>query len=256
MYDLDGKVAMVTGAGSGIGRGIALRLAEEGCDIAALDKDAKGTEETAAGVREKGVKVVAESADVTDLNQVDSAVKGCLSELGRIDILVNSAAILRISPLVEMTAEDWSDTFRTNVDGSFYCCRAVLPHMIENRRGRVSNMASWFGTTGKPNYAAYCASKFAVIGITQSLAMEMAPHGITVNAVCPGTIVNTGMRDYADEAERARGMPTAEERALAIPLGRAGLPDDIARMTAFLASDESAYMTGQAINVTGGLWMQ
>lgn len=256
MYDLAGKAALITGAGSGIGRAIALRLAAEGCAIAALDIDLAGIERTAGEARGKAVETVLEAVDVTDPDRVEKAIKRCIAKLGRIDILVNSAGILRISPLVEMSAGDWNDVFGTNVNGVFHCCKAVLPHMMENRRGRIINIASWFGKTGKPNYAAYCASKFAVIGITQSLALEMAPHGVTVNAVCPGTIVNTGMRDYADEAERARGMPPARERALAIPLGRAGEPDDVARMTAFLASDEAAYMTGQAINVTGGLWMQ
>ena len=141
------------------------------------------------------------------------------------------------------------------MDGVFHCCKAVVPLMKQQGSGKIINTASWFGKTGKPHYGAYCASKFAVIGLTQSLAMELAPLRINVNAVCPGTIVETGMRDVADRRSIEQGIPTAKEREATIPLGRVGLPDDIARVVAFLASDEAAYMTGQAINVTGGLWM-
>jgi len=170
-------------------------------------------------------------------------------------VLANNAGIISVGLLEDITVEEWRNVFRVNVEGVFHCCKAVVPHLKARGAGRIINTASWFGKIGKPHYAAYCASKFAVIGLTQSLAMELAPLGINVNAVCPGTIVDTGMRTVADRRSAEQGIPTAKEREAAIPLGRVGLPDDIARIVAFLASDEACYITGQAINVTGGLWM-
>jgi len=255
MYDLDGKTALVTGAASGIGRAIARRLAAEGCDIAILDLDREGAEEVVGLVRKTGRRAVAEVADVADLAQVEAGVGACTNALGKIDILVNNAGIIRVCALVEMSPADWHDIFRINVDGVFHCCKVVLPQMIERKHGRVINIASWVGKSGQPNYSAYCASKFAVIGVTQSLAREMAAHNITVNAICPGIVVETAMRERAEEDSRRLGLALAKEREAGIPLGRLALPDDVAPMAAFLASEEAAYMTGQAINATGGLWM-
>jgi NAD(P)-dependent dehydrogenase (short-subunit alcohol dehydrogenase family) len=127
--------------------------------------------------------------------------------------------------------------------------------MIERGSGKIINTASWFGKIGKASYGAYCSSKFAVIGITQTLAAELAPHQINVNAICPGTIVETRMRDEADKKSIEQGLKTAKEREAGIPIGRVGVPQDIARVAVFLASEEASYMTGQSINVTGGLWM-
>lgn len=255
MYNLVGKTALVTGAGSGIGRAIARRLAEEGCDIAILDIDREGAEEVAGLVRDAGRRAVAEVADVSDLEQVETGIVACKDALGKIDILVNNAGIIRVSTLVEMSPADWRDIFRVNVDGVFHCCKVVLPQMIERKYGRVINIASWAGKSGQPYLSAYCASKFAVIGATQSLAREMAPHNITVNAICPGIVIETAMRERLEEESRKLGLASAAERESNIPLGRLALPDDVAAVAAFLASEEAAYMTGQAINATGGLWM-
>lgn len=255
MYDLGGKSALVTGAASGIGRAIARRLAKEGCDIAILDLDRAGAEEVAGLVRDMGRRAVVQGADVADLAQVEAGVGACMNALGKIDILVNNAGILRISTLVEMSPADWRDTFRVNVDGMFHCCKVVLPQMIARRHGRVINIASWIGKSGQPYYAAYCASKFAVIGVTQSLAREVAADNITVNAICPGLVVETAMRDRAEADSKRLGLALAAERESTIPLGRLALPEDVAPVAAFLASEEAAYMTGQAINATGGLWM-
>jgi NAD(P)-dependent dehydrogenase (short-subunit alcohol dehydrogenase family) len=255
MYALEGRTAIATGAGSGIGRGIALRLAEEGCDIGVIDIDARAAEATAARVREMKRGAAVAAADVTDIAATQRAVDALVQKLGKLDILVNCAGILRIAKLAEMSKRDWDDTFRINVDGVFHACRAAIPYLRQHRRGRIINIASWLGKTGKPYYGAYCASKFAVIALTQTLALELASEHINVNAICPGVIVETGMRDRAEIESKAMGLPSAEERVPLIPLGRLGKPDDVARIAAFLASDEAAYMTGQSINVTGGLWL-
>ena len=248
MYALEGRTAVVTGAGSGIGRAIALRLAQEGCDIGALDIEQRGAEATAARIRELGRAATAAAADVRDIAATGQAVDALVQKLGKLDILVNCAGILRIAQLADMRKEDWDDSFRVNLDGVFHACQAAIPHLKQHKRGRIINIASWLGKTGKPYYGAYAASKFAVIALTQTLALELAPDRIRVNAICPGVIIETGMRERAETELKAMGLPQ-------IPLGRLGKPDDVARVAAFLASDEADYMTGQAINVTGGLWL-
>ena len=255
MYNLDGKKVLLTGGATGIGRRIATRLAEEGCDVAIIDINIAEAEHTAAMVKEKGRRSLVLKTDVGDYEQVSSAVNGVLKEFGRIDVLANNAGVISLGRVEEIPIEEWRRVFRINVDGVYHMCKAVVPHLIAQKSGRIINTASWFGKIGKPHYAAYCSSKFAVIGLTQSLAMELAPLRINVNAVCPGTIVETATRDFADQRSREQGIPTSKERESQIALGRVGLPDDIARVVAFLASDEASYMTGQAINVTGGLWM-
>jgi NAD(P)-dependent dehydrogenase (short-subunit alcohol dehydrogenase family) len=254
MYSLQGRKAIVTGGGSGIGRSIAVRLADEGCDVAVVDINADAARETAEQVRAKGGLAMSASADVGSKESVEAALDGLMSELGAVDILVNNAGILRIGPMLEMDEKDWSDTFRVNVDGIFHVSRKVLPSMVERGSGTVVNLASWMGKKGLRNYAAYCASKFAVIALTQSLALELASKGIRVNAVCPGIIVDTAMREASDEVSKLQGLPLAADRVGTVPLGRLGLPEDVSRLVAFLVSDESDYMTGQAVNVTGGLW--
>lgn len=255
MYSLEGRTAIVTGAGTGIGRAVALRLADEGCAIGIFELDPEAADRTAAEVEARGRRVHIAVGNVAFQDDVDRGMASLLDGLGgSADILVNNAGILRIGKLVEMAEKDWTDSFQVNVDGVFRTTRAVLPHMIRNRSGCVVNMASWLGKKAVAHYSAYCASKFAVVGITQALALEVAEYGIRVNAVAPGIIVDTGMRQKSEALHEQHGLPKAQDRTNTIPLKRLGYPDDVANVVAFLASDQAGYMTGQAINITGGLW--
>ncbi len=273
---LTGKVAMITGSGGerGFGRAIARRLAAEGADLLLTDvtpagvtvvpsKPAggwRGLEAVADEVRAAGRRAVTALVDVRSADQVDAAVKRALDTFGRLDILVNNAAAPpgadRV-PVVELGEEAWDTVLDVNLKGAFLCSRAVARAMLERgTRGRIVNMASNCGKVGYPRMAAYCASKFGLIGFTQALALELAPAGITVNAICPGG-ADTDRLDYLgrrpdgsfDPALRARGVA---ERAAAVPLGRLATPEDVAAVTAFLVSEEAEYITGQAINVAGG----
>jgi NAD(P)-dependent dehydrogenase (short-subunit alcohol dehydrogenase family) len=250
MYALDGRVGLITGGGSGIGREIARRLAREGMAVAVLDRDGAAAEAVAAEI--SGLAV---TGDVTAEAEVSNAVDAVLGRFHQIDLLVNNAGIAWMGPALEMPLEALQSMLRVNVEGVFITCRAVLPHMVARRSGSVVNLASWAGKTGNAYFAGYSASKFAVIGLTQALAREMAPHGIRVNTICPGIVVDTAMRTAIEAQQRQYGLPTTEERASTIPVGRLSVPDDVARIAAFLASDESAYMTGESINISGGLLM-
>jgi NAD(P)-dependent dehydrogenase (short-subunit alcohol dehydrogenase family) len=253
MEGLAGWRALVTGGAAGIGRAVALELARAGADIALIDFDAGKAEATAAEVRALGREAAAATGDVSDAGSVRSA----LAKLdgAPFDILVNNAGICRLAPLLSMAEKDWRDTFAVNVDGTFNVSRAVLPGMVARRRGAVVNLASWLGRRGQPPFGAYAASKFAVIALTQALALEVAPSGVRVNAVCPGLIGGTPMRAALDEASEAAGLPRSGERARSIPMGRAGTPEEVAKVVAFLASDAAAYVSGAAYDVTGAMWM-
>jgi len=255
MHNLEGKVALVTGSAVGIGRAIAVRLAQDGADLVLFDINEEQARHTADMVRATGRVCEIVRGDVTDYVQVQQAVDRVIQSFGSLDVAVHNAGITRVGTVVETSVEDFHAVFRVNVDGVFYGCKAVVPYMLEQGGGKIINTSSWLGKVGKSNYGAYCASKAAIIGLTQSLAMEVARHKVNVNAVCPGVIVDTAMRDEADAASIRHGLPTAKQREGDIPVGRVGLPDDVARVVSFLASDQADYMTGQALNVTGGLWM-
>jgi NAD(P)-dependent dehydrogenase (short-subunit alcohol dehydrogenase family) len=250
----EGRVAVVTGGGYGIGRAIALRLAKEGCAVGVLDRNLTDAEGTLSLIDRAGGRGAVAQADVSHANEIQAAVSALEAALGPVDILVNNAGILFTAPFLETTHARWRALMEVNLDGAFHGCQAVLPGMIARGRGAIVNMASWTGKKGVANHSAYATSKFAVIGLTQCVAAEVAPHGIRVNAVCPGIIVDTRMRDDAEAMNREQGLPDVATRVQAVPLRRAGTPEDIAGVVAFLCSDDAAYMTGQALNITGGLW--
>jgi NAD(P)-dependent dehydrogenase (short-subunit alcohol dehydrogenase family) len=250
MYALNGRVGMVTGGGGGIGREIARRLVKEGMAVAVLDRDGAAAEAIAAEIGGFAV-----TADVTSPQEVGRAVEAVLGRLQKIDVLVNNAGIAWMGLALEMPLDALQAMLRVNVEGVFVVTRAVLPQMIARRSGSVINLASWAGKTGNAYFAGYGATKFAVIGLTQALAREMAPHGIRINAICPGIVIDTAMRTAIEAQQRQYGLPETSEREKSIPIGRVSVPGDVAGIAAFLASDESAYMTGESINLSGGLLM-
>ena len=279
MGRLEGKVAMVTGAGGehGFGRAIARRLAADGADLVLTDLAPagirvvaakpgtgwRGLEAVADEVRGAGRRAVTALVDVRAADQIRAAVALADRTFGRIDILVNNAAAPpgadRV-PVIDLPEEAWHAILETNLTGTYLCSKAVAGLMVaRGTGGRIVNMSSNCGKVGYARLAAYCASKFGVIGLTQALALELAPHGVTVNAICPGS-ADTDRLDFLgrradgsyDEALRAAALA---ERAAQIPLGRVASVEDVAELTAFLASDAAAYVTGQAINVAGGAVM-
>ncbi len=277
MYNLNGKVALVTGAGgkNGIGRAIATRLAKEGADIAvndltehpyaADDTEWRGLPDVVSEIESMGRKVISVVADVSDAQQVSEMVNRTVTHFGKIDILVNNAGTKagkdRV-PVVDLAEEDWDRVQNVNVKGVFLCCQAVVRHLIQQGTGgKIINLSSITGKQGSASYAAYCASKFAVIGFTQSLAYELAPYHVNVNAICP-SLVDTERVGHLAAAMMPDDLSAEEQRAefarrseSVVPLGRLAKGADVANMAAFLASEESSYMTGLSITVSGGLVM-
>ena len=241
--DLSGKVAIVTGSARGIGREIALRLAEAGANI--VISDIAGAESAAEEIKKMGRQSLAINADVSSTADVANLVEKTAGEFGRIDILVNNAGIARDQLLLRMSDEDWETVLNVNLKSVFLCTRAVLRQMIKQRWGRIVSISSIVGIVGNPGQANYASSKAGIIGFTKSIAREVGSRGITVNAIAPGFIVSK-MTDQLSEEQKG-------EMLKRIPLGSLGTPRDVAEAVAFLASEEARYITGQVLGVDGGL---
>ena len=245
---LDGKTALVTGASRGIGRAVALRLAEEGARVAInYAGNVKAAEEVKAAIEAAGGTAMLCRADIADSAAVEAMVDSVVKAFGAIDILVNNAGITRDTLLMRMKNEDFEKVLDTNLKGVFYCTKAVSKLMMKKRAGRIVNMSSVVGLVGNAGQTNYAAAKAGVIGFSKSAAKELASRGITVNVVAPG-FIGTDMTAGLSEA--------VKEKALAdIPLGKMGEPKDVANAVLFLASDQASYITGQVVNVDGGMVM-
>ena len=256
--ELDGQVAIVTGAGRGIGRATALELARMGAAIVVAEIAKDGAESTAAQVRGLGRQALVVPTDVTSRSALAAMVDRALGELGRIDVLVNNAGIYRAAATLDVTEEHWDAVLNINARAVFFASQAVLPAMIARKRGTIISLASLAGKIGSRTNLPYNVSKAAVISMTKSLALAHAADGIRVNCVCPGFVETDMWTMVARDQGALLGMtPEAftGQRLAQIPLGRMERPEDVAHVIGFLASSKAGYMTGQAINVTGGVIM-
>jgi len=242
---LEGRSAVVTGAGSGIGRAIALRLAALGARVAVVDIDLKGASAVCGEIVEGGGSASSYELDVSDFDAVEEAFGRIVEDLGGVDILVNNAGITRDNLIIRMSSDDWDRVLSVNLKGAFNCIRAAARTMMRERRGRIVNVSSVIGLTGNAGQANYAASKAGLIALTKSVAKELGSRGVTANAIAPGFI----------ETPMTVGLPekAREDYAARIVLKRFGTPEDVANLVAFLSSDDADYITGQTVAVDGGL---
>jgi len=246
MFDLTGKIVIVTGASRGIGRAIATTLASRGATIVAAARGDNAAA-TVSEITSAGARAEVASVDVTDAGSVDTLVSGTLERHGRIDVLVNNAGIAKDQLMLRMKRDDWDAVIATNLTSAFLCSQAVLRPMIKQRSGRILMISSVVGQMGNAGQANYAASKAGLIGFTKSLAREVASRRITVNAITPGLIETDMTKAITDKAQA--------DWAASIPLGRPGTPADVAAAVCFLASEEAGYITGQVLAVNGGMYM-
>ena len=240
--NLQGRVALVTGSGRNIGRATVLELARQGANVVTNARaNSEEAEAVAAEARELGVQAIATTADVADQGAVYRMVGEAIEEFGRVDVLVNNAGMRASKPFTEMTVEDWREVNGVNMDGPFFACQAVVPGMIERGWGRIINVSGLNAFKGRSEWAHVCAGKMGALGLTRALAAELAQHGILVNHIVPG----------AFDTSRVEGQSTPAPNS-GIPVGRLGLPEEIAHTVSFLSSEGAAYITGQTIHVNGG----
>ncbi len=253
---LKDKVAIVTGGGAGIGRSVCVNMVKEGAKVVVADINQEAAQETADTLTKEGGDAKAFHMDVTQKPAVQTMAAAALKAYGKIDILVNNAGTDIKGAITELTERTWDTLMDINLKGVFLCTQAVSHSMIEQRYGRIVNISSMAGKTGEPLTSPYCATKFGVIGFTQSIALELGKHNITVNAVCPGPVDTDLIRQSVAQSAKIKGM--APEDFLQeffinpTPLGRIAQPVDIARAVIFLASDEAEFITGSTLNVSGG----
>ncbi|HVT68369.1 MAG TPA: SDR family NAD(P)-dependent oxidoreductase [Trebonia sp.] len=253
---LAGKTAVITGAGSGIGRAAATLFAREGAAVAVVDLNADAAKETAALITAAGGTALAVAADVSDKAQVTGAFDQVLGELGRVDVLYNNAGVNSSGSVVDATEDDWDRSLAVNAKGTFLCSQAAARPMAEAGRGSIVNQGSVAALVGIANFASYCAAKGAVVSLTRAMSVDLAPKGVRVNAICPGTVYTPLMEPML----RARGGgDVAAGLALTVtkyPIGRLGTPEEIAAVALFLASDDAAFITGSVIAADGGMTSQ